>query len=294
VSASAGGTFAGDVTFNGSFTSQGIDDNATSTAMTLDTSGNLLVGKASNSFGTTGVALNPDGSNNMTRSGDPALALNRLTSDGAILGLYKDGSNVGSIGVASSNTYIGSGDTGIAFSAADDTVYPITTATGGIRDAAIDLGGSTYRYKDLYLSGGVYLGGITSSNKLDDYEEGTFSPSIKGTTTNPTTAVTAAGYYTKVGNLVSVHIKVSALNLSGASGNFYFEGLPFSTASSTNDVGSVMHLNAITHQPSIVAYASGLQVYIYGSITNGSWAAANHTGNSSAHMGVTLTYRTDA
>ena len=42
VSASAGGTFAGNVTFNGSFTSKGIDDNATSTAMTLDSSGNVL------------------------------------------------------------------------------------------------------------------------------------------------------------------------------------------------------------------------------------------------------------
>ena len=45
VSASAGGTFAGDVTVDnsltvgGSFTSLGIDDNATSTAMTLDSSG---------------------------------------------------------------------------------------------------------------------------------------------------------------------------------------------------------------------------------------------------------------
>ena len=47
VSASAGGTFAGDVTFNGAFTSQGIDDNATSTAMTLDSSGNVGIGTSS-------------------------------------------------------------------------------------------------------------------------------------------------------------------------------------------------------------------------------------------------------
>ena len=41
VSASAGGTFTGDVNFTGAFTSRGIDDNATSTAMTLDASGNV-------------------------------------------------------------------------------------------------------------------------------------------------------------------------------------------------------------------------------------------------------------
>ena len=47
VSAANGGTFAGDVTFSGAFTSQGIDDNATSTAMTLDSSGNVGIGTTS-------------------------------------------------------------------------------------------------------------------------------------------------------------------------------------------------------------------------------------------------------
>ena len=40
------------------------------------------------------------------------------------------------------------------------------------RDAATDLGASGGRFKDLYLSGGVYLGGTGAANKLDDYEEG--------------------------------------------------------------------------------------------------------------------------
>ena len=53
VPASTGGTFSGDVTFAGAFTSQGIDDNATSTAMTLDSNGNLLVGTTSATAGRT-------------------------------------------------------------------------------------------------------------------------------------------------------------------------------------------------------------------------------------------------
>ena len=39
-------------------------------------------------------------------------------------------------------------------------------------DATVDLGVSAHRFKDLYLSGGVYLGGTGSANYLDDYEEG--------------------------------------------------------------------------------------------------------------------------
>jgi hypothetical protein len=47
VPASTGGTFSGDVTFAGAFTSQGIDDNATSTALTINTSGNVGIGTSS-------------------------------------------------------------------------------------------------------------------------------------------------------------------------------------------------------------------------------------------------------
>jgi len=40
-------------------------------------------------------------------------------------------------------------------------------------DATSVLGGASNRYTNLYLSGGVYLGGSGAANKLDDYEEGT-------------------------------------------------------------------------------------------------------------------------
>ena len=43
-------------------------------------------------------------------------------------------------------------------------------------DNSHDLGAGGARWKDLYLSGGVYLGGTGSANKLDDYEEGTWTP----------------------------------------------------------------------------------------------------------------------
>ena len=44
VSSSAGGTFTGDVNFTGAFTSQGIDDNANATAITIDSSENVGIG----------------------------------------------------------------------------------------------------------------------------------------------------------------------------------------------------------------------------------------------------------
>ena len=56
-----------------------------------------------------------------------------------------------------------------------------TDNTPTISDATVDLGASNYRFKDLYLSGGVVFGdaggsGTSSSNTLDSYEEGTWTP----------------------------------------------------------------------------------------------------------------------
>ena len=104
VSASQGGTFNGPLSVTGAFTSQGIDDNATSTAMTIDANGNLLVGKTATSTTTVGAELIKGGAVYATRDGNVAAVFNRLTSDGDILHLRKDGTTVGSISVSSSGT----------------------------------------------------------------------------------------------------------------------------------------------------------------------------------------------
>ena len=254
-------TFASAVTVQGAFTSQGIDDNATSTAMTLDGSGNLLVGKASNSFGTTGVALNPDGSNNMTRSGDPALALNRLTSDGAILGLYKDGTNVGSIGnsngSAPGDLFIcstTSGHAGLGFGGGP-SINPTNNA-GALSDNTVSLGLSSHRFKDLYLSGGVYLGGTGSANKLDDYEAGTFTVGFTGATVS---AGNYTGYYTKIGQVVHWNYYSQASNISGASGNAGLTGLPFTVLNNLNAYQPIVTSHNTFFGGSATAGVSGYQ-----------------------------------
>jgi len=187
-----------------------------------------------------------EGVGTLSSSGATTATFNRTTSDGTIIDVQKSGSTVGSIGAASGNTYIGSGDTGIGFSAADDTVYPITTATGGIRDAAIDLGGNTYRYKDLYLSGGVYLGGTGSANKLSDVETGTWTPSISFSSGGTVAYTRQEGSYTKIGRNVYVDFAL-IFTTSGASGTLRLDGLPFAHAvDSTNDRG-VLNLGYINN-----------------------------------------------
>jgi hypothetical protein len=64
-------------------------------------------------------------------------------------------------------------------------------------------------------------------NTLDDYEEGTWTPSVAGITTAGTaTYGTRTGFYTKIGALVTFSLTLSWSGGTGA-GNIYIPGLPF-------------------------------------------------------------------
>jgi uncharacterized protein YaiE (UPF0345 family) len=197
-------------------------------AMTLDASGNLLVGKTASAFGTAGIEARAGGTLWATASGTNAASFNRLTNDGDIAIFNKDGAPVGSIGVRYSNLYAGRGTSGLAFSATGLDVHPFNPSTLDDSDAAIDLGVSSSRFKDLYLSGGVYLGGTGAANHLDDYEEGTWTP-----VTNSGSWTVNAASYTKVGNMVTCRFRVTATATIAVND---FTGLPFTPAADSGGV----------------------------------------------------------
>ncbi len=67
-------------------------------------------------------------------------------------------------------------------------------------------------------------------NTLDDYEEGTFTPTIEsdGGTATGQTYTTQAGHYTKVGNVVSIQFRcVMSVKGTIPAGNLEIKGLPF-------------------------------------------------------------------
>jgi len=71
-------------------------------------------------------------------------------------------------------------------------------------------------------------GATTGDEVLDHYEEGTFTATIKGSTGNPASLVTATvANYTKIGRNVTIGIGYEGVDTTGYSGNFEIEGLPF-------------------------------------------------------------------
>jgi hypothetical protein len=217
-------------TSHGKIAFQTYNGTAVTERMRIDSSGNLLVGKTATTFGTAGSVSYATGLLTATVDGNACVQLNRLTSDGVIQTFGKDGTTVGSIGTKGGDLYLNTGTTGIKFRDADNCVEPVTNDGSG-RDAAIDLGRSSTRFKDLYLSGGVHLGGTTAANKLDDYEEGTWTPTLYGSTSGSVAFTVSGNKYTKVGNLV--HFVAYLTNIQASSHNAVGElrigGLPFVT-----------------------------------------------------------------
>ena len=207
--------------------------------MRIDSSGNLLVGKTATGIATVGTELKPTGELLATVSGDACAFLNRKSSDGDIAQFRKDGTAVGSIGVDGGSLVIGGGDVGIGFYQGADALVPINGGTRAIRDAAIDLGSSGGRFKDIYATNGTIQ--TSDRNEKQDIE------ALSETETR--VAVAAKGLLRKFkwksaveekGNEARTHFGIIAQDLQDA---FTAEGLDagdyamFISSTWTNDDG---------------------------------------------------------
>ena len=291
-------------TLNGSDGLAFIDADGSTERMRIDSSGNLLLGKTVINSATVGVEARGDGRLFAGATSSYSAFFNRKSSDGAIAHFAKDDNIVGSISIKSGDLVIHSSTTdhvGLMFG---NTRIEPTNNYGTTSDNTVDLGNTDRRFKDLYLAGGVYLGGIGAANKLDDYEEGTWTPSLKGTTNNNAFTLSGAGgSYVKIGNQVTVNFMIAASSMNGSSGVLQLRDLPFTvsdvmstTGIEANGVGaywaswatSINHLTYAAENSTNLLYLYGTTSGTQVSISN---LTAAHMGNSGALRG-SITYRT--
>ena len=262
--------------------------------------GNLLVGKTVTTLNTPGNVLYEAGGGQFTVPNGISMYLNRTNSDGDIVGFYKDGTTVGSIasrlGVVSSIILDprtgGAGLTG----GGPGAIIP-TGNTGASTDGVADLGADDGRWKDLYLSGGVYLGGTGPANHLDDYEEGTWTPTLVGAISTPShTLVQARGEYTKVGNKVTASMYWKGSSISGGSGDVLWASLPFAEYTGAFSAGSVACRFVGGYNQTTLSYGgSSLGILVNTSAASSEWRWLNAGDlGSTTEIHATFTYFTTA
>jgi hypothetical protein len=284
------------------FTSTGIDDNATSTAVTIDSSGNVFIGKTSSSD-SAGIELLANGTIDLQASNSLLAYFNRTGSDGTLVEFHRSGVVKGLISSRSGFIDIGNDDAGLRFEGSNNAINPRNPTTGDNSDNSLDLGKSASRFKDLYLGGGLYVGGTAAANKLDDYEEGTWTPTLTGGGGSAGSHAYNVqwGAYVKIGHLVVLTGFVSLTNKGSYSGSVFLGNFPFTVAGGDRYYSGTTFYNANLTLPSdnygAGAYPTPGNTYaqMFSQNNSGSsnldWSAINN----SAQIGAfTIAYFTNA
>jgi hypothetical protein len=72
----------------------------------------------------------------------------------------------------------------------------------------------------------------SDANTLDDYEEGTWTPTVSSES-GSITSYTSGGFYTKIGNVVNLQFYVNLTNIGTAALDMFLAGLPFQSKTVT-------------------------------------------------------------
>ena len=93
-----------------------------------------------------------------------------------------------------------------------------------------------------YMGSGIYLGGSVAANLLDDYETGTWTPTVnfEGTSTG-VTYTKQLGHYTKIGRMVYASFDILLSSKGTSTGGVTIDGLPIANyGSHQNNAGTVI------------------------------------------------------
>ena len=176
------GTYSGFINYHHQYDRMDFGSgSSTGIGMSLDSGNNLLVGKTTTAIGTQGIRLEGNnGKIEATRSGNIVTAFNRTGSDGTISEWMKDGSSFGAISVVGGNnlTISGTQTNHCGLSFATNAILPATQ--GATNTGIVDLGASSEKFKNLYLSGTISSGAISIDNGSQRVKYGVWSGTTYG------------------------------------------------------------------------------------------------------------------
>ena len=128
-----------------------------------------------------------------------------------------------------------------------NSIAPSQTLTTPIIATTMGVGGATPAGSGSGITFPAAQSASSDVNTLDDYEEGTWNPVLKADGSLPTVGyLTQAGFYTKIGRVVTVSGRLTLSSKSGGSGNTYIDGLPFTVGATNNMFPGAIELSDVT------------------------------------------------
>jgi hypothetical protein len=163
--------------------------------------------------------------------------------------------------------------------------------TAGFGNIVFKTGDTPTEKLRILAGGGITFNGDTAAaNALDDYEEGTFTATLKGSTSDPTTPVTTTASYTKIGRQINVRFEFDNVNTTGALGDVSISGLPFTNSAVTT--GQVMLYNFDFQTGTAPVAYLGLTntIVLYANQDDSSWKSILHSAGTGRYMICSVTY----
>ena len=240
------------------FETLSLTNGSSSEAVRIDSNGNVGIGtddpqvkldvngdiQGSNIKGTK-YTLNKAGDNTQARSGTLDFTFEDILG-ARILGQRPSGGDETDVFM---QIFTGS-ETGFSNATATFTADGNVAIGKGNATAKLDVNGN------IRASDGIDFGDFVApvtSKTLDDYEEGTWTPNVFGQTTAGTigTYEVRFGFYTKIGNVVTVGMRVQWSNGTGGAGQLRISGLPYNQiTTSTFGIGWIPVLTEVSTQSS--------------------------------------------
>jgi hypothetical protein len=170
-------------------------------------------------------------------------------------------------------------------------IAPSTTLTTPIVATTMGVGGATPSGSGSGITFPATQSASSDANTLDDYEEGTFTPTMAPSSGNWNGA-SAKGFYTKVGNIVCIQMYLTITDVGTASGTTTFSGLPFSAMNPSVGGGNRASVGLV-REDAVTGYL--YQLYVTGNGTSGASQSLTGGGVTQANGYVydfIVTYRT--
>ena len=263
---------------------------------TADTSGILQLQTAST------AALTIDASQNVgIGTASPAYKLNVVKPSAGVTARFTDGDGITDIygyglEITRSAAYIKSSG---ALQLGGTTGYNdlVINASGNVAlQKNISVGGATPTTSGTGITFPATQSASSNANTLDDYEEGTWTPTVIGATTSGTASYgVQTGSYVKVGQLVQFQLYLEWSSGTGT-GALQISGLPFNTTSnSTYPAVSIGYLSNITltanSTPFFLCQNNNNKIYNY-QVPSGGGANTNITYSAGGGLILAGTYIT--